>query len=150
MFKALCVISALLCAKIIWKWLLWSTFNRSIPGGPKKTGTVDFFRTLLPNQQLFFSPCFIETSFPHDNNTKIIKFGWKLFILWVMSYGLSFSGFAINFSLGGGPPKNGTVNFLGLCSDEQLFFSPCWIEHLFLIIMTPRSSNLIESFLFYE
>ena len=32
--------------------------------------------------------------FPHYNNTKIIKFGWELFILWVISYGLSFSGFA--------------------------------------------------------
>ena len=27
-----------------------------------------------------------------------MKFGWKLFILWVISYGLSFSGFAINLS----------------------------------------------------
>ena len=48
------------------------------------------------------------------------------------------------------PQKNGTVNILGLCSDEQLFFSPCWIEHIFLIIMTPRSSNLVENLLFYE
>ena len=30
-----------------------------------------------------------------------------------------------------------------------IFFSPCWIGHLFLII-TPRSSNLVENFLFYE
>ena len=28
--------------------------------------------------------------------------------------------------------------------------SPCGIEHLFLIIITPRSSNLVENFLFYE
>ena len=27
-----------------------------------------------------------------------MKFGWKLFILLVISYGLSFSGFAINLS----------------------------------------------------
>ena len=47
-------------------------------------------------------------------------------------------------------PKNGTVDFSGLCSDQQLFFSPRWIEHLFLIIITPRSSNLVENFLFYE
>ena len=39
----------------------------------------------------------------------------------------------------GWPKKNGTVDF-----------SPCWIEHLFLIIITPRSSNLVENFLFYE
>ena len=52
----------------------------------------------------------------------------------------------------GGTPKkkHGTVNFLGLCSDQQLSFSPCWIEHLFLIIITPRSSNLVENFLFHE
>ena len=29
-------------------------------------------------------------------------------------------------------------------------FSPCWIEYLFFIIITPRSSNLVENFLFYE
>ena len=34
-----------------------------------------------------------------------------------------FRGFAINFSLVGGPPKNGTVNILGLCSDEHFFFT---------------------------
>ena len=53
----------------------------------------------------------------------------------------------------GGRPKNGTVDtvdFSGLCSNQQLSFSPCWVEHLFLIIITPRSSNLVENFLFYE
>ena len=108
-----------------------------------------FFRTLLWSPVIFF-PLLDRASFPHYNNTKIIKFGWELFILWVISYGLSFSGFAINFSLVGGPPKNETVDFLGLCSDEQLIFSPCWIEHLFLIIVTPSSSNLVENVLFYE
>ena len=91
-----------------------------------------------------------RTSFPHYNNTKIIKFGWKLFILWVISYGLSFSGFAINFSLVGGPPKTEQSVFVWLCCDVQLFFSPCWIEHLLFVIMTPRPSNLVEKFLFYE
>ena len=33
---------------------------------------------------------------------------------------------------------------------NSYIFSPCWIEHLFLIIITPRSSNLVENFLFYE
>ena len=50
----------------------------------------------------------------------------------------------------GWPNKNGTVDtvdFSGLCSDQQLsFFSPCWTEHLFLIIITPRSSTLVENF----
>ena len=70
----------------------------------------------------YFFTLLDRASFPHYNDTKIIKFGWKLLILWVISYGLSFSGFAINFSLVGGPQINGTVNILGLCSDEQLFF----------------------------
>ena len=90
-------------------------------GWPKNNGTVDFL-PLCSDQQLSFFTLLDGTSFPHYNNTKNIKFSWKLFILWVISYGLSFSGFAINFSLVGGPQKNGTVNFLGLCSDEQLFF----------------------------
>ena len=40
-----------------------------------------------------------KASLPHYNNTKIIKFGWELFILWVISYELSFLGFAIDLSL---------------------------------------------------
>ena len=53
----------------------------------------------------------------------------------------------------GWPRNNGTVDtvdFSGLCSNQQLFSSPCWIEHLFPILITPRSSNLVENFLFYE
>ena len=33
---------------------------------------------------------------------------------------------------------------------NSYFSSPYWIEHLLLIIITPRSSNLVENFLFYE
>ena len=69
-----------------------------------------------------------------------------------------FSVFLFHFATytGWPPPqkkKNGTVDtvdFSGLYSDQQLFVSPCWIEHLFLITITPRSSNLVENFLFYE
>ena len=57
-----------------------------------------FFLGLCSDQQLSFFTCLDRASFPHYNNTKIIKFGWKLFILWVISYGLSFSGWAINLS----------------------------------------------------
>ena len=67
---------------------------KPIPGGPKKTGTVDFLG-LWSDQQLSFFTLLDRASFPHYNNTKIIKFGWELFILWVISCGLSFSGFAI-------------------------------------------------------
>ena len=94
-------------------------------GGPKITEQSIFYHFALINSYLF-SPCWMEHLFliiitPRTSNSVD-----KLFNLWVISYGLSFSGFAINFSLVGGPPKNGTVNFLELCSDEQLFFSPCW------------------------
>ena len=56
-------------------------------GWPPKNGTVDFLG-LCSDQQLSFFTSLDRTSFPHYNNTKIIKFGWKLFILWVISYGL--------------------------------------------------------------
>ena len=36
------------------------------------------------------------------------------------------------------------------CSNQQLFSSLCWIEHLFPIIIASRSSKLVENFLFYE
>ena len=67
----------------------------TIPGGPiKRNSRYSRFSGLCSDQQLSFSPCWIGASFPHYNNTKIIKFGWEHFILWVISYGLSFSGFA--------------------------------------------------------
>ena len=64
----------------------------------KKTGTINFFLGLCSHQQLSFFALLDRISFLHYNNTKIIKFGWKLFILWVISYRLSFLGFAINLS----------------------------------------------------
>ena len=63
--------------------LAWNT------GWPKNNGTVDFLG-LCSDQQLSFFTLLDRTSFPHYNNTKINTFGWKLFILWVISYGLSF------------------------------------------------------------
>ena len=65
----------------------------------QKAGTFDFSGLLLWSTVIFFSPLLDRASFPHYNNTKINKFGWELFILWVISYGLSFSGFTINLSL---------------------------------------------------
>ena len=93
-------------------------------GWPKNKGTVDF-SGLCSDQQLSFFTLLDRTSFPRYNNTKIIKFGWQLFILWVFSYGLSFSGFAIKFSLVGGPQENGIVDCLRLCSDQQLSCFTC-------------------------
>ena len=50
--------------------------------------------------------------------------------------------------LGAPPPKKKKKKNRN--SSDQQFFLPCCIKHLFLIIITPRSSNLVENFLFYE
>ena len=87
----------------------------------KKTGTVDTvdFSGLRSDQQ-FFSTLLDRASFPHYNNTKIMKFGWELFILWVISYGLSFLGFA-RF-----PEFRGTINDSSKYMRQHL----CWRQHL--------------------
>ena len=50
----------------------------------------------------------------------------------------------------GGPQKTEQLIqsiFQDFALINRTFFSPCWIEHdLFLIIITPRSSNLVENF----
>ena len=72
-----------------------------------------------------------------------------------MKYGIP-ANIHINGNYGiytGWPRNNGTidtVDFSELCSYQQLFSLPSWKEHLFHIIITPRSSNLVENFLFYE
>ena len=71
-------------------------WGSTIPGGPEKTeqSIQSIFQDFaLINSYLFFT-LLDRASFFHHNNTKIIKFGWELFILWVISYGLSFSRFA--------------------------------------------------------
>ena len=62
-------------------------------GWSNKNGTVNFLG-LCSNQQLSVFTLLDRASFLHYNNTTIIKYGWELFILWVLSYGLSFLGFA--------------------------------------------------------
>ena len=52
----------------------------------------------------------------------------------------------------GWPPKKRNSRysrFFRLALINSYLFSPCWIEHLFLIIITPRSSNLVENFLLW-
>ena len=46
------------------------------------------------------------------------------------------------------PPKKRNSKFVGLCSNQQFSFKPCWIEHLFLIIITTRSLNWLRTFYF--
>ena len=50
----------------------------------------------------------------------------------------------------GCPKNNGMVNFQDFALINSYLFSPCWIEHLFFFIITPRSFNLVNKFLFYE
>ena len=90
-----------------------------------KNGTVDTvdFSELCSDQQLSFFTLLDRASFPHYNNTKIIKFGWELFILWVISYGLSFSGFARFLEF------RGTIN--DSFSSKYMYMRQhmCWGQH---------------------
>ena len=78
--------------------------TRYIPDAPPNKNRNSRFSGLCSDQQLSFFTLLDRASFPHYKNTKIIKFGWERFILWVISYGLSFSGFA-RF-----PEFRGTIN----------------------------------------
>ena len=47
----------------------------------------------------------------------------------------------------GGPQKNGTVDtvdFQHFALINSYLFSPCWTEHLFLIIITTQSTKIIK------
>ena len=70
-------------------------------GWPNENGTVDTidFPGLCSDQHLCFSPCWIEHLSLIMITPTSSNFGWELFILWVISYGLSFSVFAIDLSL---------------------------------------------------
>ena len=82
------------------------TLYRVAPKKPRNS-RYGQFSGLCSDQQLSFFTLLDKTLFPHYNNTKIIKFGWELFILWVISYGLSFSGFA---RIARFPELRGTIN----------------------------------------
>ena len=90
---------------------------------PQKKRNSRFFRTLLWSTVICLHLVPDRASFPHYNNTKIIKFGWELFILWIISYGLSFSGFA-RF-----PEFRGTINdsFSSTCANTYQH-SKCYKE----------------------
>ena len=80
----------------------------------------------------------------------------RMFVFKKPHKNLLLGGTRQNFSHGytGWPPKKRNSRYSRFLQDFPLInsylFSPCWIEHLFLIIITPRSSNLVENFLFYE
>ena len=90
--------------------------HKLLSGGPNKTEQ-SIFLGLCSDQQLSFFTLLDRPSFPHYNNTKIIKFGWELFILWVISYGLWFLGFA-RF-----PEFRGTINDSCLKVDIHVYLT---------------------------
>ena len=61
------------------------TLYRVAPKKKRNSRHSRFFRTFLWSTVIFFT-LLDRASFPHYNNTKIIKFGWELLILWVISY----------------------------------------------------------------
>ena len=62
-----------------------------------------------------------------------------------------FSRFAINMSLLVLFTEQSIQSiFQDFALINSYLLSPWWIEHLFFIIITPRSSDLVENFLFYE
>ena len=58
-------------------------------------------------------------------------------------------GSSVVIDIPGGPQKKRNSRIFQDFAVDYLF-SPCRIEHLFLTIITPRSSNLVENCLFYE
>ena len=87
-------------------------------GWPKKTEQPiqSIFQDFALINSYLFSHCWIEHHF-----LIIIIFGWELFILWVISYGLSFLGFA-RF-----PEFRGTINDKFMANPEN--DSPSEIIH---------------------
>ena len=106
-----------------WQCIFWHSTRQwvcklqmlLIPGGPQKTeqSIQSIFQDFVLINSSLFLPCWIEHIFLNYNNTKIIKFGWELFILWVISYGLSFSRFA-RF-----PGFRGTINDNWMANPEN-------------------------------
>ena len=104
-----------------------------IPGGPKKRNSwYSRFSGLCSDQQLSFFTLLVRASFPHYNNIKIIKFGWELFILWVISYELSFWGFA-RF-----PEFRGMINDKSMANPENDSQSKVLKNRLFRFFGTTR------------
>ena len=65
----------------IWHTLYW-WYTNYYTGWPPKKWNSQFWTLLLST--VILSTLLDRASSPHNNNTKIIKFGWELFILWVI------------------------------------------------------------------
>ena len=91
--------------------------GKNIPGGPIKTeqSIQSIFQDFALINSYLFSPCWIEhlsliIITPRSSN---LVETWELFIFWVISYGLSFSGFA-RF-----PEFRGTINDKSMANPEN-------------------------------
>ena len=78
-----------------WIFKILKILKLAYTGCPRNNGTVDTvdFSGICSDQVIFFT-LLDRASSSHYINTNIIKFGWELSILWVISYGLSSSKFA--------------------------------------------------------
>ena len=92
-------------------------------------------------------------------NTHVVKCYRGRYIVWLFALDHWYTECRIQIMnapppsiIQGGPKrqkrsKHGTVDFLyDFALINSYSFSSCWKEHLFLIIITPRSSNLVENF----
>ena len=123
--------------------------TQAYTGCPKNNGTVNFQDFALINSYLF-SPCWIEHLFLFIITPRSFNLVKKFLFYEYFLMDCHFRALPLSFHWWVALKIWNSRFFLGLCSDQQLSFLPAWIEHLFLIIITPRSSNLVENFLFYE
>ena len=84
---------------------------------------------------------------------RVLQYRLQCFWQWTCTYsGVIFTYVCYLCAIPGGPQKTeqSIQSIFRTLLWSTVIFLPCWIEHLFLIIITPRSSNLVENFLFYE
>ena len=124
---------------VTWKWSIRYT------RWPKQKRNSRFYsQDFALINSYHFPPCWIEHLSLIIITPRSSNFGWELFILWVISYGLSFSGFA-RF-----PEFRGTINDKWMANPKKWnspFFKKllwwtikssqqnCWIEHLGVLII---------------
>ena len=90
-----------------------------------------------------------RASFPRYNNTKIIKFGWKLFILLVSAHGLSFTARPLRDKRAS-PLKKRNIRFLATSLWSTVIFFTCLDRASFPHYNNTKILKLVENFLFPE
>ena len=91
-----CTFSKGICALFEARQALLCNLHTGWPMKERNSRKYSRFSGLCSNQQCDFQQFTLldRASISHLITIKIIKFGWELFILWDISYGLSFSWFA--------------------------------------------------------